>query len=149
MWRHFLYASVLKNKKRKCISSSGGCHNQSCPICNSKDVKAPLLAFKDEFRNLFFTDVYEILWSAFECIESDSIFKSAIKKSTLMQVTLLASMRIEVGFDQDPSMNGIIVMIVCRNLFNDPDDDSEGFVSFFVTLEDATLSLQWGAIIVG
>ena len=43
-------------------------------------------------------------------------------------------------------MNGINFKIACRcfekNVFKDPDDDDdEGFVSSFATLEDATLSL--------
>ena len=54
-------------------------------------------------------------------------------------------MRIEVGFDQDPSMNGINFKIICRccgkNVFKYPDDENEGFVSSFGNLEDATLSL--------
>ena len=62
-----------------------------------------------------------------------------------MKVALLASMMIEVGFDQGPSMNVINFKIVWRccgkNVFKDPDDDDEGFVSSFVTLEDAMLSL--------
>ena len=70
-------------------------------------------AFKDEFRNLFYTDVHEILWSAFEGIESDSLFKSAVKNAPLMEVVLLASMRVNVGFDQRPSINGINFKIVC------------------------------------
>ena len=62
-----------------------------------------------------------------------------------MEVALLASMKIEVGFNQSPSMNGINVKIACRcygkNLFKDPDDDSECFVSSFGTLEHVMLSL--------
>ena len=54
-------------------------------------------------------------------------------------------MRIEVGIEQGSFLNGINFKIVCRcygkNVFKDPDDDSEGFVSFFGTLEDAMLSL--------
>ena len=101
-------------------------------------------AFNNEFRNSFFIDVHEILLSAFECNENDSYFKSAIKQSPLTEVALLASMRIEAGFDQGLSMNGINFKIVCRccwkNVFKDPDDNDEGFVlSFF--LEDAMLSL--------
>ena len=102
--------------------------------------------FKEEIRNLFFIDVHKILWSEFGCIEADFYFKAAINKSLLMEVALLASMRIEVGFDQGPSMNGINFKIICRcygrNLFKDPDDDDdEGFVSSFTTLEDAMLAL--------
>ena len=64
-----------------------------------------------------------------------------------MEVALLASMRIEVGFDQGPSMNGINFKIVCRccgkNIFKDHDeDDDEGYVSSFGTLEDAMQSLS-------
>ena len=55
------------------------CYDPSCPFNNCKDVKTPLSAIDDKFRNSFFIDVYEILGSVFECIESDSIFKSAIK----------------------------------------------------------------------
>ena len=62
-----------------------------------------------------------------------------------MEVALLARMRIEVAFDQGPSMNGINFKIVCRccgkNVFKDLDDDSEGFLSSFDILEDAMLSL--------
>ena len=54
-------------------------------------------------------------------------------------------MRIEVGFDQVPSINGINFKSVCRccgkNVFKDPDGDDEGFVSSFGTLEDTMLSL--------
>ena len=108
----FYNSSILKQKKRKCISSRQKCHDPSCPFNNYKDVKALLLAFNNEFRNSFFIDVHEILQSVFECIETDSYFKAAIKKSPLMEVALLASMRIEVGFDQGPSMNGIDFKIV-------------------------------------
>ena len=63
-----------------------------------------------------------------------------------MDVTLLVSIKIEVGFNQGPSTNGINSEIVSRccekNVFKDPDDDDdEGFISSFVTLEDAMLSL--------
>ena len=54
-------------------------------------------------------------------------------------------MRINVGFDQVPSMKSINFKIVYRccekNVIKDPDDDDEGFVSSFVTLGDAMLSL--------
>ena len=90
----FCNASALKHKKRKCISSLQRCHDPSCPFNNCKDVKAHLSAFKDEFRYLFFMDVHEILQSAFECIGADSYFKAAIKKSPLLEVALLVSMRI-------------------------------------------------------
>ena len=64
-----------------------------------------------------------------------------------MEVALLASMRIEVGFDQGPSMNVINFKIICRchgkNVFKYPyDDDTKGFVSSFGTLESAMLSLS-------
>ena len=106
---------------------------------NCKDLKALLFAFKDEFRNLFFIDIHEIFWSVFECIEANSYFKAAIKKSPLMEIALLASMRIEVGFNHGPSINGINFMIVCRycgkNVFKDLEDDyDEGFVSSLVLL---------------
>ena len=43
-------------------------------------------------------------------------------------------------------MNGINFMVVCRccrkNVFKDPDDDDEGFVSSVGTLDDAMLSLS-------
>ena len=109
-------------------------------------VKALVSSFNNELRNWFFIDVHEILWSAFECIETDSYFKAAIKKSPLMEVALLANIRIQVGFDQGPSMNGIYFKIVCRcckkNALKDPDDDDgEDFVSSIGTLEDAMLSL--------
>ena len=72
-------------------------------------------------------DDHKILQSAFECIESDSLFKSPIKKSPLIKVVLLVSMRIEVGLDQRPSMNGINLKIVCRccmkNVLKEPGDD--------------------------
>ena len=62
-----------------------------------------------------------------------------------MEVALFASMRIDVRFDQCPSMNGINFKIVCRycekNVFKDPDFDDECFVSSFGTLEHAMLSL--------
>ena len=63
-----------------------------------------------------------------------------------MEVALLAIIRIELGFDQGPSMNGINFKIVCRccgkNDFKDPnDDDDEGFVSSFGTHEYAMQSL--------
>ena len=105
-----------------------------------------MFAFQNEFRNSFFIDVHEILWSTFECIESDFYFKAAIKKSPFMEVVLLASMKIEVGLDQGPSMDGINFKIVCRccekNVFKDPDDnDDEGFVSSIATLKDTMLPL--------
>ena len=71
----FYNASVLRHKKRKCISSLQKYHDPSCPLNNCKDVKALLLAFNNELRNSFFVDVHEILWSAFEYIETDSYFK--------------------------------------------------------------------------
>ena len=56
-----------------------------------------------------------------------------------MEVVLLASMRREVGFNKGPSMNGINLKIVCscceKNVFKDPDDEDEGFVLPFATLE--------------
>ena len=63
-----------------------------------------------------------------------------------MEVALLERVTIKVGFDQGHSMNGINLKIICRcyekNVFKDlNDDDDEGFVSFFNTLEDAMLSL--------
>ena len=46
-----------------------------------------------------------------------------------MGVALLASMKIEVGFDQGHSMNGINFKIIWRccvkNVFKDPDDNYE------------------------
>ena len=144
VWKPFYCASDLKQKKWKLFSSLQKCHDPSFPFNNCKVVKALLLATNDEFRNSFFINVHEILQSAFECIETDSSFKAAIKKSPLMKFALLASMRIEVGLDQWPSMNGIIFMIVCRccrkNVFKDPDDDDKEFVSSFGTLENAMLS---------
>ena len=84
-------------------------------------------------------------WSAFKCLENDSLFKSVIKKSPLMEVAFFASTRIEVGFDQGPSINGINFKIVCRccrkNVFKVPDEDSKSIVSTFGTLEDTMLSL--------
>ena len=72
--------------------------------------------------------------------------KAAIKTSPLMEVALLARMRIEIGFDQGPSMNGMNFKIVCRcfgkNVFKDPDDDDKGFASSFATVENTMLSLQ-------
>ena len=98
-----------------------------------------------QLRNSFFIDAHEILWSTLECIEADVYIKAAMKKSPLMQVILLANMRIEVAFYQDPSMNGINLKNVCRyckkNVCKDPDEDYEGFLSSFATLEDAMLSL--------
>ena len=69
-----------------------------------------------------------------------------MKKSPLMKVALLASMRREVGFNQGSLMNDINFKIVCRccgkNVFKDHnDDDSEGLVSSFGTLENAMLSM--------
>ena len=62
-----------------------------------------------------------------------------------MKVALLASMRIEVVFDQSPPMNGITFKIACnfcgKIVFEDTDDDDKDFVSSFGTLEDAMLSL--------
>ena len=62
-----------------------------------------------------------------------------------MKVASLASMRMEVEFDQGLSVNGINFKILCRccekNDFKDPDDDDEDFISSFATLEDAMLSL--------
>ena len=63
-----------------------------------------------------------------------------------MEVVLLVSMRIEVGFDQVPSTNSINFKIICRccrkNVFKDPvDDDAKGLLSSFGTLEDPILSL--------
>ena len=110
----FYNDSALKNKKRKCILSSQRCHDWSCPFNNCKDPKVLSSASHDELRNLFYIDAHEILWSAFECIESDSLFKSAIKKSLLMEVALLQRMRIEVRFDQEPSMNGLLEECVQR-----------------------------------
>ena len=63
-----------------------------------------------------------------------------------MKVALLVSMMIEVGLDQGPSINGINFKIICtccvKNVFKDLDNDDEGFVSSFITLEDAMLSLS-------
>ena len=63
----------------------------------------------------------------------------------MMEIALLARMRIKVEFDQGTSINGIYFKAACRccgmTLFKDPDEDSKGFVSFFGTLEDAILSL--------
>ena len=61
-----------------------------------------------------------------------------------MKVALLASMRVGVGFDKRPSINGINKKIVCSgmNVFKDNDEDSEDFISTFGTLEDAMLSLS-------
>ena len=85
----------------------------------------------------------ENVWT--NSFDFDSLSKYAIKKLPFMEVVLLASMRIEVRFDQWPSMNVINYKIIRRfcgkNVFKDPDHDSEGFVSSFVTLEDAMLSL--------
>ena len=103
----FYNASFLKQKKRKYISLLHKCHDLSGPLNNCKDVKALLLEFNNEFRNLFFIVDHEILWSAFECIEADSYFKADIKKSHLMEVALLACMRIEVEFDQGSLLNCI------------------------------------------
>ena len=62
-----------------------------------------------------------------------------------MEVALLASVRIEVGLNQGSSVIEINFKLVCRrcrkNVFKNPDDNDEGFVSSFGTLEDATLSL--------
>ena len=70
-----------------------------------------------------------------------------------MEVALLANMRIEVGFDQGPSMNDINIKIGCKccgkNVFNDSHDEEEGFVSSFGTLEDEMLSLPWHVIVTG
>ena len=78
----------LKHKKRNFFSTQRS-HDQSYPFNNCKAVKALLSAFNDEFRNLFVIDLHEILWSAFECIETDFYFKVAIEKSSLMEVALL------------------------------------------------------------
>ena len=55
-------------------------------------------------------------------------------------------MRIEVGFNQGPSINGINFKVICRccgkNVFKDPDDDDDGFVSSFGTLKNAMMSLN-------
>ena len=90
----------------------------------------------------------KVLWSAFKCIETGNYFKAAIKKSTLIDVVLLSSMSIEVGFDQCLSKNGINFKIICRYsekiVFKDPDDsddNDEGFVLSFATPEDTILSL--------
>ena len=80
----FYNASVLKQKKRKCISSLQKCHDQSCPFNNC--IRALLSAFNDEFKNSLFINVEEILWSAFECIEPDSYFKATIKRSPLWKL---------------------------------------------------------------
>ena len=89
---------------------------------------------------MFSIDVHEILWSVFEFIETDFYFKAAIKKSPLKEVVLLTCMRMEVEFDKSHSINGINFKIICRccrkNAFKDLDDDDEGFVSSFGTLED-------------
>ena len=126
----------------KCFSSK----TLSSQLSNDcKSVRALLFAFKDEFRNSFFVKVHEILCSAFQYIKSDSLLKSASKKWPLMEVALLASKMIDVGFVQGPSINGINFKIFCRccgkNVLKDPDDDSERFLSAIDTLEDAMLSL--------
>ena len=87
--------------------------DESCPFNKCKDVTTLLSAFNNEFRNFFFINVHKILLSTFECIESDSLFKYVIKISSLMEVALLASMRMEAGFDQGPSMNGTNFKIIC------------------------------------
>ena len=119
--------------------------NAACLFNNCEDVKVLSSAFNNKFRNLFIISVHEILWSAFECIASDSLLKSSIKESPLMKVALMVSIRIEVEFNQGPSMNGINFKIVgkcCgKNVFNNPNDNNEDFVSFFATLENAMLSL--------
>ena len=62
-----------------------------------------------------------------------------------MEVENLASMRIEVGLNQGPSLKGINFKIVCKccgkNTFKRPDVDDKGFVSSFATLEDEMMSL--------
>ena len=107
-------ASVSKQKKRKCISSLQKCNDLNFLFNNCKDAKALMLVFNNEFINLFVIDVHKILSSAFSCIDTDSYFKAAIKKLPLMEVMLLAIMRIECGFDQDPSMNSINFKIIWR-----------------------------------
>ena len=96
-------ASVSKQKKRKCISSLQKCNDLNFLFNNCKDVKALMLVFNNEFINLF---------SALSCIDTDFYFTAAIKKLPLMEVMLLAIMRIECGFDQDPSMNSINFKII-------------------------------------
>ena len=60
-----------------------------------------------------------------------------------MEVALLANIRVEIRFVKGPSMNGINFKIVCRfygkNVLKDPDDHSEGLVSYLSALEDAML----------
>ena len=92
--------------------------------------------------------------SAFGCIETDFYFKAAIKKSPLMEVVLLASMRIEVGFDQGPTIKGINFKIICRycqkNVFKDPDDDDDGHLYHpLVLLWVQCCHCQWHVIITG
>ena len=58
----------------------------------------------------------------------------------------MASIGLEFGFDQEPPINGLHFKITYRccdkNVFQDPtDDDSEGWVSFYVDLEDAMLAM--------
>ena len=83
----------------QCISSTQRCHDQRFPVNNCNDVKTFLPAFNDEFRNLFFIDVHEILLSPFECIESDYYFNAAIKKTPSMEDAFMASMKKQNGFD--------------------------------------------------
>ena len=106
-------ASVLKRKKWKCILSLQKYDDLSYIFNNCKDVRTLLLGCNNEFRNLFFIDIHEILQSLFEWIETNSHFKTAIKKLPLMEVVLLVSLRIEVGFEQGPAMNSIIFNIDC------------------------------------
>ena len=96
------------------MSSSHKCHDQSCPFTYCKDESVLSSAFQNELRILCYIDVHDSLWSAFECIENSSLFKTAIRKSTLMRVAFFAYMRIEVGFDQGLTMNDINFKIVCK-----------------------------------
>ena len=141
----FYNASILKHKKRKCISWTQRCHNLSCLLKNCKNEKTLLSEFDNEFRILFLIYVHE---NPFVCIWMHwnwLLFQICHQEKPLMEVTLLANMRIEVRFDQGPSMNGINFKIICRwcrkNVFKDPDDDDDRFVSSFGTLDDVLLSL--------
>ena len=142
----FDHDSVPKKKRKECISSQHRCNDQSCFFNNCKDMKALSSAFHDDFNNSFWIDVYEIIWSALDCIESKYIVTLFIKIVPSMKIVFLASMRIEVGFNQGQSMNGINIKMdykCCgKNVFRDPaENDSEGLVSSFGILEDAMLSL--------
>ena len=93
----FYNAPVLIHKKRKCISSLQRYHDQNFPFNNCKDVKALLSALNDEFRKFFFIDVHETLWPAFQCIESDSLSKSAIKKSPFLSWVYILSIFLQLS----------------------------------------------------